>query len=79
MSLLLLLNQVAPTDGARFTGTYNVVRQVKPAAQRQRIALRRSVGRMASGVIELRLSEPPDQADGRREEEEVAVLFALMG
>ena len=63
------------------TGVYNVARPIKPTAQRQRIALRGTPTRMASGTIALGLGEPPDQPEGRQreEEEELVMLFAMMG
>ena len=80
--LTILFNQAGPTDGARFTGTYVAAKPAKPVPPRQRIALRGSCSRTACGVIALATGEPPDQPEGRQrgeEEEELVLLFALMG
>ena len=61
------------------TGVYNVARPIKPAAQRQRIALRGSVGRMACGVSTLALGEPPEGIYADEGEEELALMLFAMG
>lgn len=61
---------------------YVAAKPAKPVPPRQRIALRGSCSRTACGVIALATGEPPDQPEGRQrgeEEEELVLLFALMG
>ena len=59
---------------------YNVVKPARPVPPRQRIGLRSSCSRTACGIVTLTLGEPPVVIHSyEAEDEEIAVMFALMG